>query len=652
MAEPIPVIPFISSSSGSPDQNPFLDQNGNLSLTVEEIQKNSELIEKTIGIYEDIQNTKGELNSEEQIALEKSLLAKQQLLEAVQQSTKYKDCFSRETIGKSRVFEDSPGCVNISSTPLYRWSEQQLDKDRALPDTCGDSTLSKINVALARFFKTLKSIKKFGEVYIYGALNKIADITDLIASTADIIAAVLKILVERIRSWLLNYMRKLIESIIEQLFTTLGSMIKDALIDEIVKAILCKFDDIIKGLAKLVTDFLFSLVQNVVNPAFCAVEQFTNALINNLAAQIDRSIGPLLDAINDVLGGIAKVAGSVFQAIDFILGFESFLCTKPDCPEIKSFTGNDGPSQSDIDKFNNFLNIPDAGQAVNTASGWINNFSVFGTKVGDIPSAGGLSCDTNPFACGPPRVEIFGGGGVGAVANAVVNSIGEVVGVNLRFPGSSYTSPPFVTFYDTCGGQGNNASAYSIINDQGEVVKVVMVNPGSGYSNTFTGLDEFRNPIVSGSNATNPGTGGGTSSSQTSSGSFTGITTSLSGNPIPIPETGEQNIQVREYVACLDEIQVISTGIGYQPTDTIIVTPDIPNLQASVKLTEEGQIISIKLLNKPCGLNQIPTITINSVNGVGAVFRPVLDVQLVEQFDPSESFDPKKLITVIDCVGK
>ena len=652
MAEPIPVIPFISSSSGSPDQNPFLDQNGNLSLTVEEIQKNSELIEKTIGIYEDIQNTKGELNSEEQIALEKSLLAKQQLLEAVQQSTKYKDCFSRETNRKPSTFKDTPGCENISSTPLYRWSEQQLDKDRALPDTCGDSTLSKINVALARFFKTLKSIKKFGEVYIYGALNKIADITDLIASTADIIAAVLKILVERIRSWLLNYMRKLIESIIEQLFTTLGSMIKDALIDEIVKAILCKFDDIIKGLAKLVTDFLFSLVQNVVNPAFCAVEQFTNALINNLAAQIDRSIGPLLDAINDVLGGIAKVAGSVFQAIDFILGFESFLCTKPDCPEIKSFTGNDGPSQSDIDKFNNFLNIPDAGQAVNAASGWINNFSVFGTKVGDIPSAGGLSCNTNPFACGPPRVEIFGGGGVGAVANAVVNSIGEVVGVNLRFPGSSYTSPPFVTFYDTCGGQGNNASAYSIINDQGEVVKVVMVNPGSGYSNTFTGLDEFRNPIVSGSNATNPGTGGGTSSSQTSSGSFTGITTSLSGNPIPIPEIGEQNIQVKEYVACLDEIQVISTGIGYQPTDTIIVTPDIPNLQASVKLTEEGQIISIKLLNKPCGLNQIPTITINSANGVGAVFRPVLDVQLVEQFDSSESFDPKKLITVIDCVGK
>jgi hypothetical protein len=652
MAEPIPVIPFVTSDSGSPERNPYLDNSGNLTLTDDQIRKNSEIIEKTIGIYEQIQNERGELNSEEQAALEKSLLDKQQLLEAVQQSTKYKDCFARETIGKSRVFENSPGCVNISSTPLYRWSEQQLDKDRALPDTCGDSTLSKINVALARFFKTLKSIKKFGEVYIYGALNKIADIADLIASTADIIAAVLKILVERIRSWLLNYMRKLIEGIIEQLFTTLGSMIKDALIDEIVKAILCKFDDIIKGLAKLVTDFLFSLVQNVVNPAFCAVEQFTNSLINNLAAQIDRSIGPVLDAINDVLGGVAKVAGSVFQAIDFILGFETFLCTQPDCPEIKSFTGNDGPLQSDVDKFNNFLNVPDSGQVVNTASGWINNFSVFGTRVGDIQSIGGLGCGTDPFACGPPRVEIFGGGGVGAVANAVVNSVGQVIGVDLVFPGLNYTSPPYVTFYDTCGGQGNNASAYSIINDEGEVIKVVMVNPGNGYSNSFTGLDEFGNPIVVGSNSGNPGSGGGTTSVQTSSGA-TGITTTLSGNPISVPDN--QEIEVREYVACLEEIQVISTGIGYQPSDTITITPDIPNLQASVKLTEEGQIISIQLLNKPCGLSEIPSITINSANGVGAVFRPVLDVKRVESFDSIDSiveFDPKKLIRVIDCVGK
>lgn len=652
MAEPIPTIPFVTSDSGSPERNPFLDQNGNLTLTVEEIQQNSDLIEKTIGIYESIQNQRGELTSEEQVELEKSLIAKQQLLEAVQQSAKYKDCFTRETIGKSRVFENSPGCVNISSTPLYRWSEQQLDKDRALPDTCGDSTLSKINVALARFFKTLKSIKKFGEVYVYGALNKIADITDLIASTADIIAAVLKILVERIRSWLLNLIRKLIETVIEQLFTTLGSMIKDAIVDEIVKAILCKFDDIIKGLAKLVTDFLFALVQNVVNPAFCAVEQFTNALINNLAAQIDRSIGPVLDAINDVLGGVAQVAGSVFQAIDFILGFETFLCTQPDCPEIKSFTGNDGPLQSDIDKFNNFLNVPDSGQVVNAASGWINNFSVFGTRVGDVPSIDGLGCATDPFACGPPRVEIFGGGGAGAIANAVVNSIGEVIGVDLQFPGSNYTSPPYVTFYDTCGGQGSNASAYSIINDEGEVIKIVMVNPGSGYSNTFTGLDEFGNPIVPGSNAGRPGSGGGTTSTQTTTGT-TGITTTLSGNPISIPDG--QEIEVREYVACLDEIQVISTGIGYQPTDTITITPDIPNLQASVKLTEEGQIIAIQLLNRPCGLSEIPTITINSANGVGAVFRPVLDVQRLESFDSIESiveFDPKKLIRVIDCVGK
>lgn len=624
--------PLITSSNSNPNNNPYIGLNGEFLLNEEGTAATIQSIEQTLSNPQSTQSD-----------LERALLNKQQLAEALKKGSESTNCFSRETIGKSWALPESPSCVQISSTTLYRWSEEVLNQERSLPDTCGESTMSKISVELTKFFKTLKAIKKYGELYIYGTINKIAKITDLVASTAEIIAAVLKILVERIRAWLMEQIRRAIEAIIDLVFNTLGSMIKDTIIDQIVKAVICKFDDIIKGLSKLVTEFLFALVQNVINPAFCAIEQFTNALINNLAAQIDREIAPLLDAINDVLGGIVQVAGSVFQAIDYILGFETFLCTQPDCPNIKSYTGNDGPSQTEKDNFNKFLEVPDSGQVIGAASEWINNFSAFGVKVGDAPSIG-LNCDTNPFQCGPPRVEIFGGGGAGAIANAVVNNLGQIIGVDLLYPGSNYSSPPFVTFYDTCG-QGSDASAYSIINENGEVIDIVMVNPGTDYPNTVTGLDEFGNPVVPGSNAGSPGTGGGTTGS-----SSTGITTSLSGNPIIPPPGPGQEIEVREYVACLNEIQVISTGIGYKSTDTISVVPDIPNLQAGVKLTEEGQIIAIQLLNSPCGLSEIPEITINSVTGVGAVFRPVLNVQRLEQFD--SIYDPKKVVRVIDCVGK
>lgn len=589
--------------------------------------------------------TDAELTDQEREDRDRLLLAKQQLLETIQQDSRYSSCFSRETTGKSWSYEESPDCVSLATTPIVRWTQDLYNQERDLPDPCGEASLAKVSIALTRFFNTLKSIKKYGQLYVYGSLNKLAKIQDLIASTSEIIAAVLKFLVERIRSWLLNKIRQLIELVVEATLNTIGELVKDALVDEIVKAIMCKFDEIIKGLTKLVTDFLFALVQNVINPIFCAVEQFVNALINNLAAQIDEAIQPLLNSLNDVLGGVAQVAGSVFQALDYVLNFEQFLCTAPDCPEIKSYTGNDGPSKTEIDNFNNFLGNLDSDAVTSSVTGWISNFSVFNEKLGDVPSIGLLPCDVDAFRCGPPQVDIFGGGGVGAIANAVVNSFGQIIGVDLVAPGSGYTTPPYVTFRDSCSNSsftGEKASAYSIINDRGQVIRIVMVNPGYNYSNTFTGLDEFGNPVVSGSNIGTPGVGGGTISTPT------GITTTTSGNPVPVQE----ELAVFDYVVCLSELQVLSTGIGYQPTDTITITPDIPNLQAGVRLTEEGQIIEITLLNQPCGLSEIPEITINSRTGTGAVFRPVLEVTRVENFetDPDLRFAGTKLVRVIDCV--
>ena len=36
-----------------------------------------------------------------------------------------------------------------------------------------------------------------------------------------------------------------------------------------------------------------------------------------------------------------------------------------------------------------------------------------------------ISCDTNPLKCGMPTIEIFGGGGDGAYATAVVDQLGS-----------------------------------------------------------------------------------------------------------------------------------------------------------------------------------------------------------------------------------
>jgi hypothetical protein len=496
----------------------------------------------------------------------------------------------------------------------FRSFEELVNLKLDLPDPCGKSSLTKIDTALYNFFNKLKVFKKYGQLYVNGRINQIAGVTNLIRSTSSIIAGVLKTLVQRIRNFILNQIRKAIETVIDKILTNLAKVLKDVLIQEIVQAIMCKFDDIIKGLSQLVSDFLFGLIGNVVNAGFCAAEQFTNALINNLAASIDQTIGPVLDSISDVLGGIGKIAGSVFQAIDYVLGFESFLCAQPNCPQIKNFEASPwaNAARSTVDGFKNFK-VPTGDEIVGQADTWFSGLSIFGSKIGDnqeaLPSS--ITCNTAAFKCGPPNIEFFGGGGIGAVGNAVVNTIGQVVGVNLSFGGTGYTTPPFVTFRDSCG-NGNYASGYTEINDAGEVIRVVMVNNGSGYLDAPNGLDEF-------------------------------------GTPTTILPT---ETKVKTFVACIDSFKVLNTGIGYSVEDTVTITPDAPGLNVRITINEEGQVIALNIISPSCGLTEVPRVTINSATGAGADIQPILKFYTLNAYNELQdnNYKSQELFQVIDCV--
>lgn len=563
------------------------------------------------------------------------LSQKEAILDAIKE--RQKQCASATDNNASWSAErECPDGFNFSQ---LRALEAEYEKEiRDLPDPCGKSTLAGINNALTKFFNFLKGAKKYYNLYVAGTINAVKNISSIIANTSEIIASVLKLLVQRMRNFIINLLRKLIEKVINKILTSLTKALKNTVIKAIVDALICAFDKIIKGLAQLVTDFLFSMIGNVINTGFCAVEQFTNALLNNLAASIDKALKPILDGINDVLGGIAKIAGSVFQAMDYILGFESFLCSKPDCPQIKSFKADAwaGPTPAMIEGWSWIKDIPDAAGAENWVLDQVDEFldknnvltgaTIFGDKYSDLDkniSARDQSllgpCNTGAWRCGPPQVTFFGGGGAGAVGDAVVNSIGEVVGVNLRYGGKGYTSPPFVTFTDNCG-NGNFASAYTITNSSGEVTRVIMVNSGGGYLSAPSGLDEF-------------------------------------GSIDEEQLLGQQIVnQTREYVGCIDAIQIISTGIGYSPNDSITIEPDIPGLQVNVRMTEVGQIVSMDIQTPGCGLVEIPTITINSTTGAGLDVRPVLTfynkTEYLQNPENRPEFNPNKIVQVTNCVLK
>ena len=514
------------------------------------------------------------------------------------------ECNVRET-AKGFTFKDTPKCEKYFNSVAFRDAITRYQTERDLPNPCGTSEMSKINTELQKFFTIVKGIKKYGDLYVNGSINKLQNLTSLIRKTSQIIAAVLKTLMNRLRDFLLSKIRRGITDLIDLLLPTVAKAIKNTVIQIVIDNIFCAFKDIVKNLANLVGDFLFELIGKVVNVPFCAAQQFTNALINNIAAIVDKSIGPVLDQINDVLGGVTRIVGNVFQALDYILGFEAFLCAKPNCPEIKKFKASPwgGPTQAQIDDFAGFLaplggrQTPTAEGIIGSATDFIDGIEIFGQPLGD--SAGKIpsnvtNCDVSAFKCGPPSIQIFGGGGAGAVAEAIVDNVGRTIGVNLINGGSGYTRPPFVSFVDSC--EDTFTSGYAVISESGtgtgggQVVDIILTTAPTP-APPRDGRTEFDPP----SDTTNP-----------------------SGN---------------DFVVCLEGFRILDTGVGYTVNDSISITPDIPGLEASVQMTEFGQIVSIQVGNNVCGLSEYPEIEINSPTGEGAVIEPILSFTPIEDFD-------------------
>ena len=394
--------------------------------------------------------------------------------------------------------EDIPQFWNSAANSKFNyWANYKWN----IGDPCGDGQMAKIHRSLHKFFITIKGIKKYGDFYLNGAINKVQNLQATIKATTAAIASVLRTVIQRLRNWLLNYVKELITYAVEELLPNWVKQIKKSFVAQILDQIFCGIKKIIKGLVDLVGDFLYSLIGQIINTPFCVAERFASALISRLVNDIDTTLAPIFDSINDLLSGVAKVWGSVSKAINIILGFQGFLCGEPNCPDIKEFKlqGWGGPSPTEMDNFNNFnfINPNFPGEITNQVDGWMNDF--FGPESKTSQSPG--DCYSGTFECGIPQIVLFGGGGTGAVAQAVVNKVGQVIGSNILSGGSGYTSPPFVSIEDPAE-CGSGAAAYSVLDDNGSVVKLTFTNPGNDYNSSFNGGAPVINTFVGTPNPT------------------------------------------------------------------------------------------------------------------------------------------------------
>ena len=483
----------------------------------------------------------------------------------------------------------------------------------------GKGFLSEVSRALASFIRITSGLQKYIDGYIDPVLGVIQNVQGLVASTAGIISGALSRMIRLARKFLIEEIWDRFKGVID--FLVPDSFVKDIAMKKAVDIIYCVIEKIIKGLKNFLEDFLFGLVDKVVSIPLCAAEQFVAGMMNDISRQVQEVIGPAMEVVNGIVSGIGQFSGFLSKAAGYAqAGLNLISCDESICePEPYDWALNFGPKKKDTLDFQRSINLlPKLGNLQGDIGGAIDSWFPNQTLDGLSP------CDTSSLKCGPPKVEFFGGDGSGGAGLAIVNKLGEIVGVNMTDVGVGYNRAPFVAFVDSCD-NGIGATGKVILNDDGTIEGVDIIEPGSGYilpePGETIGDDEPLDPLTG------------------DVGDIGEVEPEDSNDP---NDDTSSTTDGEDLIGEVVGIDVINTGIDYTDDDIIL----IPGLgQLTAKIDEDGRIVGGDIQQRIFGATRLPDLTINSATGYGAILRP--RVRFVKAIPGVHSQD--QIIRVVDC---
>lgn len=464
----------------------------------------------------------------------------------------------------------------------------------AVPPVCDDSstTYSRILRALRNFIKALRTVQQAQNEFINPTLNIIQDIPGLVQDVVTSISDLISKYMKKKRDFIIAKIQKWWKEQIDKLFSKEVKLLKQIFTEKIVDEIWCIFSKIIKSINKFIFDFVTQLVGAVTSIPLCAAEAFVGSIMTTLNNEVSDALKPVLEEITSnigpVLGEISNYTSLALSYANQALTFSS--CESASCKQSLDYEMNKGfIKKESIDWYQNALNYPSTSitEGKKAAEQWL---GITGGKNSDSEysylSATYGYCDAINLDCGLPTIEFFspGGGGSGATGLAVVDALGQIMGINIQNSGTGYSTPPYVSVQDPCD-NGSGAVATANITD-GQVTSVTIVSPGSGYL--------------------------GPSS----------ITTPCTTNPVD--QSGS------EVVGYIVGINILNTGVGYASTDLITDIACNSDVQIYPIVDTSGRIVGTKIINPGSAIRVFPELAINTQDGEGAILQPILNFKPVE----------------------
>ena len=471
---------------------------------------------------------------------------------------------------------------------------------------CKTNEIAKMTTELKKFTQKLQLLQQLNDssTYLDPVYGGFVDMQKEVKFTASKIHNSVTGLVRRGRTWLIQESVGKFSDDLSKKVNRHDKLKKSEKTSRLNKLIYCNIEKISDDLLAYIEGSLENMIGSLLDVPICAIENFLGDLFGQVLNVLDNDLGGLFGQLNNLHGGGILLPSEVFaKGIQIANLITNVLeCDGIVCPvEPTAFSNKYGVQKKIEDRIGGIMEKASLNKQINPLLDKIDN------AIDAEPSA--PNCNTNVLRCGPPKVDFIGGGGRGVTGSAIVNTLGRIIGVSLGGVGSGFTSPPLLTFVDSCG-NGSSAGGYPRIKD-GKVVDVVITDPGSGFlPNTIeTNIDGTIKEIIPDPN-----------------GNYDGETS---------------------YVTELDDVVVQNAGVNYDDNDTVIVDG------AEVELVvQNGHIIDANVVNGGFGFTDLPDLQINSKKGVGARLLPVLKFTKVDDAKSKAEITQDAVVTVISCIQK
>ena len=324
--------------------------------------------------------------------------------------------------------------------------------------SCDPLPLGRMQVQLRNAIQGIEDLRKSVYGIAEGANETLANIENeinkKIEEAAKWIASAMKWVYEQVEKEVYKKIEKALDEVYNLAFPNERLKVK-ATSNTILDTIACFFRKLIDKLFDMMLGFIKSTIDRVINVPICFVEKFAGGVLGALSGIVDGLFSGLGDAISGVVGIVdagLDLGGDILGMIDDIFSFLN-CDDRPECSEINEWNIRNGAGP--LEKGDITAVIDRAkGLATQTRQIGLNALNDAEELVDFDPQSlfdGLEECNTDPFKCGSPVLQLFGDGGAGAAGNLIIGAAGDIIGVDMISFGAGYGQNTRARAYDKCG---------------------------------------------------------------------------------------------------------------------------------------------------------------------------------------------------------